>query len=164
MERRKPRLQHKKGADDCAEPHGQAADGFASPDHFVLNYLLLVAASGEALRSCLARDVERQRANPERPLDSKSWMPRLHDRSRIRFGLWTAGGGSGWGSGCFWDEGVTSKAGMSFRFRVMGIATARSIKDSDPGQPTGRLGWPLVATAELKPVATRASRCVPNAL
>jgi hypothetical protein len=57
MEHRKPRLQHK-GRGDCAEPHGQAADGFASPDHFVLNYLPLAAASGEALRSCLSRDVE----------------------------------------------------------------------------------------------------------
>ena len=28
------------------------------------------------------------------------------------------------------EVGVTSKAGMSFRFRVMGVATARSIKDS----------------------------------
>ena len=44
-------------------------------------------------------------------------------------------------------RGITSKAGMSFRFSVMGVAGTRSIKDSDCGpQATRRSGWSSPAT------------------
>jgi hypothetical protein len=63
-----------------------------------------------------------ERTKSECPLDSESLSSRLHDQSRIWIADRRRLGGE-----------RANKAAMSFRFRVIELATARSIKDLDCG-------------------------------